>query len=94
MEESMNKMTIALVIIIMALSFCLGMTRQSKAQDKGFEGIMPFVTSTDRVGFLDQSNGRIYMYDSNLSKCLFVGQIQNLGEPIQTIAAETTSSNL
>jgi hypothetical protein len=89
----MNKITIVLLIIVMALSFSLGATKQSRAQDKNFN-VVPFVTSNDRVGFLDQSNGRIYMYDSNISQCLFVGQIQTLGQPIQTIASNPSSTNL
>ena len=81
----MNKITIFLVIVITVLSFSLGATMQSKAQDKAFAGIIPFVTSNDRVGFLDQTTGKIYMYDNNISACLFVGQIQTLGQPIQTL---------
>jgi len=87
----MNKITIFLVIVITALSFSLGTTMQSKAQNKNYTGIVPFVTSNDRVGFLDQSNGRIYVYDSNIVQCLFVGQIQSLGEPINVIS--TTAVN-
>ncbi len=47
----MNKITAFLLIVITALSFSLGTTMQSKAQNKSFAGIMPFVTSNDRVGF-------------------------------------------
>ena len=94
LEDSMNKITIFLLVIIMALCFSLGATRPSKAQDKSFAGIIPFVTSNDRVGFMDQSTGKVYMYDSNISQCLFVGQIQELGKPIQVIAAKETNTNL
>ena len=90
----MNKTTAFLLIVITTLSFILGATMQSKAQDKNYSGIVPFVTTTDRVGFMDQSNGRIYVYDSNISQCLFVGQIQTLGQPIQVISAQTATSNL
>ena len=89
----MNKISIFLMIVIVALSFTLGTTMQSKAQDKSYSSIVPFVTA-NRVGFLDQSNGRIYMYDSNITQCLFVGQIQSLGQPIQAISANAGSTNL
>jgi hypothetical protein len=88
----MNKITAFLVIVIMALCFTLGATMQGKAQDKNYSGIVPFVTSNDRVGFLDQSNGRIYMYDSNIVNCLFVGQIQSLGQPINVISASSPNT--
>ena len=82
----MNKMTIFLSIVVTALSFILGATMQSKAQDKAFSGVVPFVTSTDRLGFFDQNNGRVYMYDNNLNQCLFIGQMTGLGQPIQTLS--------
>ena len=88
----MNKISVFLVIVIMALSFGLGTTMQSKAQDKNYSGIVPFVTSNDRVGFLDQSNGRVYVYDNNLVNCLFVGQIQSLGQPINIISTNNPST--
>jgi hypothetical protein len=44
------------------------------------------------VGFLYQSNGRIYMYDSNISQCLFVGQIQSLGQPINVISQNNVNN--
>ena len=86
----MNKLTTLLTIVIIALSFTLGTTMQSKAQNKSFVGILPFVTSSDRIGFLDQSNGRIYIYDNNISQCVFTGQIQGLGQPIQVINSVNT----
>ena len=90
----MNKTTALLVIVITALSFTLGATMQSKAQDKGFSGVVPFVTSNDRVGFLDQNTGRIYIYDNNIANCVFVGQIQSLGQPIQVISSNSTNDNV
>ncbi len=89
----MNKITIFLVVVITALSFSLGATMQSKAQDKNYSGIVPFVTSNDRVGFLDQSNGRIYVYDSNIAQCLFVGQIESLGKPINVVSSNTIDTS-
>ena len=87
----MNKMTIFLLIIIMALSFSLGTTMQSKAQDKSFTGVLPFVTN-NRVGFLDQSTGRVYVYDSAIANCLFVGQIDTLGQAISVVSSNPAST--
>jgi hypothetical protein len=83
----MNKITIFLVIVMVALSFGLGTTMQSKAQGQNYSGIEPFATSGDRLGFLDRNNGRLYIYDSNTLSCLFIGQIQSLGQPIQQITS-------
>ena len=89
----MNKLTTLLTIVIIALSFTLGTTMQSKAQNKSFVGILPFVTSSDRIGFLDQSNGRIYIYDNNVSQCLYIGQIQDLGQPIQALSSNNMNTS-
>ena len=40
----MNKTTAFLLIVITALSFILGATVQSKAQNKNYSGIVPFAT--------------------------------------------------
>ena len=79
----MNKTTAFLVIVITALSFILGATVQSKAQNKSFAGVIPFMSNSSRLGFLDQSNGRVYIYDDHFSQCVFVGQIKELGQAIQ-----------
>ena len=89
----MNKITVFLLVIMMALCFCLGSTMQSKAQDKTFAGVVPFVTSNDRIGFFDQNSGRIYMYDDNIEKCLYVGQLHSLGQSVETVGANNGNSN-
>jgi hypothetical protein len=85
----MNKITTFLVIIIATLSLTLIATMQSKAQNKAqnknLSGVIPFMTSSDRLGFLDQKDGRVYFYDSNFSQCLFIGQVTELGKPIEPI---------
>ena len=89
----MNKTTAFLLIVITVLSFILGATVQSKAQNKNYSGIVPFATGNDRVGFLDQSNGRVYIYDNNIVNCLFVGQIRSLGKPINIISANDSNTS-
>ena len=81
----MNKITIFLVIVIAVLSFSLGATMESKAQNRSFGGVIPFGTTSDRIGFFDQTNGRIYVYDDNISECLFTGQLTELGKDVRTI---------
>jgi hypothetical protein len=83
-EKTMNKITLTLTVIIVVMSFCLGAAVQGRAQtSKSFAGVIPFMTSNDRLGFFDQSSGMVYLYDDNISKCLFQGQISTLGSPIQ-----------
>lgn len=84
----MNKISIFLVALIVILSFCLGSSLPSKAEEKSYKGIIPFATHNDRIGFLDQNNGKVYVYDNDIAKCVFVGQIQNLGDPIDVISKD------
>jgi len=84
----MNKITTFLSIIITTLCFMLVAQMQGKAQNKTFANVIPFVTNNDRLGFFNQSNGKIFIYDNNFSQCLYVGQIQELGQSIQSISAK------
>ncbi len=88
----MNKITILLTIVITAMSFSLGATMQSKAASQTFPGVLPFITSNDRVGFFDQTSGRVYVYDSNIKQCLFIGQIDKLGQPINVLTSNPTDT--
>ena len=81
----MNKKVSLLLIVIAVLSWGLLTTTQSKATGKSFSGVVPFATSGDRFGFFDQGNGKIYLYDSNISQCVFIGQLEDLGKPIQAV---------
>lgn len=37
------------------------------------------------IGFFDRRTGRLYIYDSSLSKCITIKQLNTLGEPARTI---------
>lgn len=50
-----------------------------------FPGVTAFSTVSGRVGFFEQGTGRIYMYDDNISICVFIGQLKALGEPIEQL---------
>lgn len=86
----MNKITAFLLVLVMVLGFGLAATK-GKAEEKNFIGVLPFVTNNGRVGFLDQKSGKIYIYDTNMSQCLFVGQIRALGKPIQAVSVTPTT---
>ena len=49
-----------------------------------FPGVSTFMTASGRLGFFEQGTGKIFLYDSNLEKCVFRGQLSKLGEPITT----------
>jgi len=79
----MNKKFIITVITLLALNIGVLLMASSKifAQSESFHNVIPFFTSS-RMGFFNQNSGKIYIYDNNLENCLFVGHLQELGEPI------------
>jgi len=81
----MNKKVSLLLMGIIVLSCGLLVATTSKATGKSFAGVVPFATSGDRFGFFDQNDGKIYLYDSNISQCVFRGQLEDLGKPIQAV---------
>jgi len=81
----MNKKAYLLLIGMAAVGLAFLITTQSKAAGKSFAGVVPFTTSGDRFGFFDQASGKIYLYDSNISQCVFKGQLQDLGQPIVVV---------
>ena len=61
---------------------------QEKEPVHSFPGVSVFTTPAGRLGFFEQGTGKIYLYDDNLSDCVFVGQLTKLGESIQPAPAK------
>ncbi len=79
--------SICLMVLILGSIF-IGSTVKSIAQDAptySFPGVAPFNTPSGRFGLFEAGTGRIYLYDDNLTNCVFVGQLKKLGEPIEKI---------
>lgn len=75
---------------VVAGSIFIGSNLPSTAEDKlenshSFPGVNSFTTPSGRFGFFEQGTGRIYIYDDNISNCVFIGQLKALGEPIEQI---------
>ena len=69
-------------------SLFIGSTVESMAQDTpsySFPGVNAFTTSSGRFGLFEPGTGKIFLYDDNLSDCVFIGQLKALGEPIEKI---------
>ena len=57
----------------------------SQAQMGRFNSVVPFYTTVGFMGFFDQSNGQIYLYDQKLSECIMITQMESLGTPMKRI---------
>ncbi|MBL8014261.1 MAG: hypothetical protein JNN05_10475 [Candidatus Omnitrophica bacterium] len=80
-----NFYVFACVTILIFTSIFIGTTMNSMAQEAGrnFSGVSLFNTPAGRLGFFEQSTGKIYLYDDNLTRCVFIGQLKELGQPIE-----------
>ena len=90
----MNKSTFLPLIAALAISFLLGQTFTVKAENKGFAGVIPFSTAAGMIGFFNQNDGKVYIYDNNVSTCLFEGKIDELGKTAIKIRAEQPKDTL
>ncbi len=82
----MQKLTLSLLIIAVSTAvYSIISTTQLAAQSANFSNIIPFATNVGRIGFFDQINGRIYIYDGDGKTCLFSGQIKELGKPLESL---------
>ena len=58
-------------------------SREVKAQVPSFVGVVPFTTVGGLMGFFDQKDGKVYLYDGNLKNCILVSQLKELGKPME-----------
>jgi hypothetical protein len=81
----MNKSTLIIFCITFLAALWIIQPRASLAQTKSFSGVIPFITTTGSFGLFNENDGKIYIYDNNLSTCVFKGQLDELGKPVRTI---------
>ena len=85
-------MTILCLTILAAAWIIRPHTTLAQAQSKSFAGVFPFVTASGLFGMFDQLNGKVYIYNNDLSRCVYEGQVGELGEPVAKIGGETESA--
>ena len=82
-----NTVLIMLVVLVVVLSLVLfSKAKVSSANPGSFDGVMPFTTSEGLIGFFDQKDGKVYIYDGSLTNCMQVSQIDELGKAAKVIA--------
>lgn len=83
----MNKYIFQFIcLIVLASSYVVVFsTGKSLAGTHSFAGVSQFTTPSGRIGFFEQGTGKIFIYDAAMSTCVFIGQLNVLGEPIEKI---------
>ena len=86
----MKKIALGIAAAVIGLGgFFWGSVQPSLAQGKSFGNVFPFISASGRVCFFDQAKGKLYIYDNDMKTCLFIGEIEELGEPIKTVKDES-----
>ena len=76
----------SVLIFVVGSVFLHGLQqKQSLANTNSFNGVIPFTTVGGLMGFFNQNDGKVYLYDGNLQNCILVSQLEELGQPIKKI---------
>ena len=74
-----------LILTVSAMLFMASFQKQASAQNMTFAGVVPFSTTGGMMGFFDQKDGSMYLYDPDLTECLQVVQLTGLGAPLKRL---------
>ena len=69
------------IIFMSAVGVWMG--KKSEAQATSFAGVYPFWTSGGMMGFFDQADGRVYLYDQNLENLFMISRLEKLGNKMK-----------
>jgi hypothetical protein len=75
-------LTLAISYVVV---FTTGRSQAAAPVMHSFPGVTTFVTPAGRVGFFEQGTGKIFIYDNNLTECVYIGQMSALGDPVEKL---------
>ena len=74
-----------LILVTTTVFLMTAFQKQTRAQNVAFDGVMPFSTTGGMMGFFDQKDGTVYLYDPDLTNCLQIVRLQELGKTMMKI---------
>ena len=83
----MKKLLVVYVAVTMAVLLVVAAAQLLHAKTLSFKEVYPF-TLNGRVGFFDQSQGRVYLYDPDFKNCVLITQLNELGQPLVKVGPE------
>ena len=86
--EKMKKILAGqLVILLLAVGIGLGFNLHAlQAQENAsFHNVMPFSTIGGFIGFFDQKDGMVYIYDDQMKEAIFIYKLSELGQPSEEV---------
>ena len=87
----MRKLPVLNMAILIAAVFVLAVSYQqnSIAQEANYYRTFPYGLGGGQVGFFDQQSGRVYVYDNDLKRCIYITRITELGQPMERLKSDT-----
>jgi hypothetical protein len=76
---------VVLVLLAVVLRVGVPSSLAAPSAPPAFAGVVPFTTVGGLMGFFDSRDGKVYLYDGNLDKCVMVKQVQRLGQPLKKL---------
>ena len=83
MNRNSNKL-IYIIIVLALICFMqfFAKPETSFSQIRTFSHIAPFTTRSGLLGFFNKNSGKIYLYDEDFQKCVFIYQLKEFGEDL------------
>jgi hypothetical protein len=82
----MSRNRIALFVgaaVIAAMVFLHSPSSAQQPKEPDFSHVQIVTYASGMTGFFDSQTGKLYIYDSNWSQCLWAYKLARLGEPMQ-----------
>lgn len=83
----------ALALLLAAIMCFVFNARLSQAGGASFAQVIPFSTVGGFIGFFDQKDGKVYLYDDKLEKCVYQVQMGTLGESGNKVLKDDFNQN-
>lgn len=83
-----TRLTPATILTLLLLAGCGGEPAKPIALEVPFGRVQSFAFPNGMVGFWDQENGKVYVYDQQLTKCVAIRRMDRLGEELVKLQPE------
>ena len=88
----MRKIFYFLIIFFIFISLFCVFQKYSLANPGSFDQVVPFSSPNGLLGLFNRANGQIYYYDTNRKECVFILQVENLGDPLKRIEVSSSKA--
>jgi hypothetical protein len=78
-------LVIGVLITVLALAPCAATRGAGQELQPDWSRLKIVTYPSGLTGFFDPATGKLYVYDSNVERCLMVRQLDRLGAPLKNV---------